>query len=568
MGANDKLTRWLSFSTVKVRSALRKVKKRWIILSIAFVSPAFATQPSCTATSTGGVVFACPNTSYDGIIPTGQTYARWIALNAYPTGQQASSTLCIIKLGPGKGWVEQTTIATLQAPLAKSLALYTTPACPGGFSVFAFYTSSASGAQVVAAHSIGDTSLTIEPIGNSGGNLWWPNLSAATCTVDGGCLGINPPFTAIYKDPDGSNSETVTITLQTGNGLINTITGGGPGGGLQFNHAANGYIFLPKTQFPASIADDEASDNWLGTNAGQGTYPGNPQKIYKLQVSSDAHIGLMTTLLPHGECLLSCSILSSWWGSSVGNNGGSSQTLSSWNILSFAGVGVPWSIPYEFTNGFSGGGNPGAVQSVVTSLMGCRSGVETGCAAALTAASPLAYLPTTTYTGPIISATGTFDATTPCVLSGTSLPFTNCATGNQYEQSGRDYVLWGGGGSGHGGDCNGVQATVNFTGTATAGSSTMLVSNTTGLQAGAPNGMTLGGPGIPFDTVIGSITANTSITLKNSNNTLVNATQTGTFGFVGAGQCYPYWQNALNGFAGGNAVISGTASVGGTTAIQ
>jgi hypothetical protein len=540
---------------------------RWLLLIILCAVPAFATQPTCTPGTSGGTTLVCPNISTDTTLPSGQTYSRWIAFVVYPQGQQASNSLCIIVLGPGKGWVESAAtqnIFTGQATLARALALFTTPACPGGFAVYAFYTTWAAAGQVVSAHNIGDMSFIVEPIGNVSGQIWWPNLTPGTfgaCNLDGGCLGINPPFNVVYGNQAASPSndqETLTVTSQSGTGSTNNLTVG-----MQKAHAANEYVYITKTQFPANVADYAAHFNWIGANAGQGTFPGNPQKIYVSQISSDSHGGLMVALLPHGECLASCSVLNSWWGPIVGNNGGSSQSASSWKVLGIVDIGVPWSLPYMFSNGSSGGGNPGAVQSVLTSLMGCRSTVETGCPAALTVASPLTYLPTTTYTGPIITATGTFDVTTPCDLYPQTLP-SLCSANNMYAQSGRDYVQFAGGGSGHGGDGNGVQNAVTFTGTSTAGSSTILVSNTTGLLGGIPNAMTLGGPGIPFNTIIGAVMANTSITLVNSSNSPVNATQSGTFSFTGAGQSWQLITNALNGFPGGSSYLSGTATIGGT----
>jgi hypothetical protein len=141
-----------------------------------------------------------------------------------------------------------------------------------------------------------------------------------------------------------------------------------------------------------------------------------------------------------------------------------------------------------------------------------------------------------------------------------------CSPGNQYAESGRDYVLFGGGGGGHGCDGNAIQTTQTFTGIETAGSGTILVSATSGIvsQSSGGFGMTLSGPGMPTDAVVNALTANVSITLGNSK----VATLTGTFALVGQGQCFPYIQGLLAGSPSSGVNASGTASVAGAAGIQ
>lgn len=409
------------------------------ILAGLFVlsAPVFAAPP-CTAGTFGNVVQVC-NLSYDATIPSGQTFARTVGLISYPNN--AVGNLDGFIINGGKGWNETnanvyTTVHTLSQNLVNL-----------GYAVMAPYTTWAAGLEVAAAHSAGDTSITVRCILNNGSTCWWPNLTSPVCAD--GCAGISVPFTAIYGQ--GASQETITCNTQTGNGFICAITA------LVNNHSALDPISLPKTQFPANVADYASFLNWVGTNGP--TYHMNPLRLHLVNISSDSQGALEVVLSNHGICLSTCSpTFVSYWGSTIGNNGGSSNIASAWQIVSITDVSVPWDLNYMYTNGTSGCGSSCNVQSALRAYLGCITGVDTGCAAAASGASPVNLLATATYHGILATATGNSDFTTPPCSGNPALNTQQtwavnqpCA-GNMYAASAKPFVVFLGAAAGHGGD--------------------------------------------------------------------------------------------------------------------
>jgi hypothetical protein len=463
VGANDKLMRWLNCSAVKLRSALRKIKKRWLALSFAFACQAFA-APLCNGGpyNTGGVQLRCTNSGtnilYDTVNPGGETYGRSILGVWNATGSGGSAVPDVYLLDGGRGWNQPNDgdyVSGLNN-FAKAIALGNTPlAAPGA--VYSISTTSPIGMQVILSHSINDTGLAVSPILAQTG--WWPGTTA--CNYDG-CPAMTLPLKAYYGVAGGDQEE-ISITVMGGaNNYTITITGGGSTGGLKNAHAANEYLYIPKTSWPASGADVQAFLNWCGLNCGQGTWPGNQQRIHVWTASSDSHLQLYTTLMNDNTwCVVTCPTGSTWWPAD-GFTGGSANSPASYKIISVTNVGEPWDLVYNYANGQSGAGH--AVKSVLPALLGCDIAVDTlpvgpsgeTCAQFAFKASPVALLPTTTWKGILTTATGSLDSTTPCFLASVTPPASQCSPGNMYAETGTNFAFWTAatGGAGHTGDCS------------------------------------------------------------------------------------------------------------------
>ncbi len=397
--------------------------------------------PACTPFDEGGIHLRC-NISYDATIPSEQAYARTIAGIWNPAGNDGGPTPCTVLLMEGKGWngVSENFATDLETA-ADHLVLQR------GCAVYSLYYSWPVGMQVTEVHSAGETSIVVRTILNDSSQGWFPN--AAGCVDD--CAGISVPFTALYGT-NGTDQETVIVTGQGGTSNY-TLTIDR----LVNNHAANEYLYIPKTEWPAPLADLISFLNWAGAHMGRGAYPGNPMDIQIWAVSSGAHLAAMASQVSPTYCLVSCPASSSWWGNTIGFNGGSSNSAANWRITSELLVSMPWDLNFMMKNATSGSPASTLVQSAVPALLGCVPGTDAGCTAFATTASPVTLTPAQ-LPGPVLSTSGTLDFTTPVCAPPETWAANAPCVGNMYQLSGRPFLVFSNppdpaGSIGHGSDC-------------------------------------------------------------------------------------------------------------------
>jgi hypothetical protein len=416
---------------------------------LLFTAPALGADTPCVPGVVAGMnnATAICNVRFDTTNPSGETYARTIGVIFYPTSLGAgNATSPIVIWGGGCGWGGENQIPYWRL-LGYNPALLQ-DLIDAGFVVYGPYPTWAASSQLTSASNVGNSSLSIYASGIS----YWPDDPICMGLPTPPC-GYTYPYT-IVVDGGTANQETAVVTSRTGAAHPFTINLAAP---LTKPHAVNATVDVPVTQWPAQLNDRKSLLSWIAANAGKGTYPGNPLDIRHLVTSSDSQVGLMSVFTPKTGYLTSCPSGSSWWGDSLGPSCGSSNTSTAYGYGPFVGVSVPLDLSWMYTNAWDGGAG-----FAIRIVLGCRPGIDAGCDAFASTASPSSVA--SHLLAPLVYLqVGTADGTTPVCAQTQTWP--DCP-GNQYAgfQSAYDpletsYEVFVGEGHGLGGcaDCRAKQ---------------------------------------------------------------------------------------------------------------
>jgi hypothetical protein len=353
------------------------------------------------------------NVQFDTTNPSGETYARTIGVIFYPTSLGASdATAPIVIWGGGCGWVGDNQIPYWRL-------LFYNPALlqdliDAGFVVYGPYPTWAATYKLASASNVGDSSLSI----TAGPISYWPDDPICMGLPTPAC-GYTYPYTVVV-DGNTANQETAVVTSKTGGAHPFTINLAAP---LTKPHAVDACVDVPVTQWPAQLNDRKSLLSWLASNAGKGTYPGNPLDIRHLVSSSDSQVGLMSVFTSKTAYLTSCPSGSNWWGDSLAPSCASGNTSTAYGYGPFVGVSVPLDLSWMYTNSWDGGGG-----AAIRTVLGCRPGIDAGCDAFASTGSPNSAA--SHLLAPLVYLqVGTADATTPVCAQSQTWP--NCP-GNMY----------------------------------------------------------------------------------------------------------------------------------------
>lgn len=426
---------------------------RWLLL-LACAAPLFGADTDCTNGAVAGLtnvsVTAC-KVIYDTQNPSGEQFAgttksRVISGIFYPTDKGVTNATCpIVIYGPGKGWNGFNQIPAYRVTNfgnAATLQKYIND----GMCVWTAYDSLAATLTAVT-WNVGTSVIHATRTLNNG--QYWPN--EPKCLTPANC-GFAYPY-SIVVDGNGAHPESATVNSlsnDSGSGAAETFD-------LNvtevaaFQHTGVS-ADVPRTQWPVELNDRMSLLSWIKTNAGQGTYPGNPLDIRYWPTSSDAHIQLMSMFMT-GH-LTSCAT-AGWYASyGFGPTCASDNTATGWKFGPGVAISPPLDLVWMYQNTW------GAVTSTtnIRALLGVPpDGTVTGGNAYATAASPIGVA---TYGGfpPVALQVGTADGVTPiCTVSQT---WPTCP-GNQfagfqaaYNSTGQNYQVFVG--LGHGLDATAV----------------------------------------------------------------------------------------------------------------